>query len=280
MKSASIFRIVIGLYLVLFFAYMFLPLIFMTIIAFNANDIPQITPWKGFTLMWFGELAKDDQMWSALWNSFIVAFSVVAISVPIGLGGALLLTRLQFKARNFLYGVLVSPILTPGIILGISTFLFWDSYLNIPGGLWTAILGQSTFISSYCMLLIMSRAQRFDLTQEEAAFDLGATHRQVFWKITLPFLKPALISSMALAFMQSFDNYNTTLFAIGVEQTLPIYIGTKLRSFISPAMNALAVIFIILTVIGAVVYEVRRRREMIKAGVKITPEPAAQVIRM
>ncbi|WP_299983018.1 ABC transporter permease [Desulfobacula sp.] len=281
MKSSnSIFRIIIGAYLVLFFAYMFLPLIFMTIIAFNANEIPQITPWKGFTLMWFGELAKDDQMWSALWNSFIVAFSVVAISVPIGLGGALLLTRLQFKARNFVYGVLVSPILTPGIILGISTFLFWDSYMNIPGGLWTAILGQSTFISSYCMLLIMSRAQRFDLTQEEAAFDLGATHRQVFWKITLPFLRPALISSMALAFMQSFDNYNTTLFAIGVEQTLPIYIGTKLRSFISPAMNALAVVFIILTVIGAIAYEYRRRREMIKAGVKITPVPAAPVLRM
>jgi spermidine/putrescine transport system permease protein len=279
-SSKSIFRIIIGAYLVLFFAYMFLPLIFMTIIAFNANDIPQITPWKGFTLMWFGELAKDDQMWSALWNSFIVAFSVVAISVPIGLGGALLLTRLQFKARNFVYGVLVSPILTPGIILGISTFLFWDGYMNIPGGLWTAILGQSTFISTYCMLLIMSRAQRFDLTQEEAAFDLGATHRQVFWKITLPFLRPALISSMALAFMQSFDNYNTTLFAIGVEQTLPIYIGTKLRSFISPAMNALAVVFIVLTVIGAIAYEYRRRREINKAAVKITPEPAAPVIRM
>jgi spermidine/putrescine transport system permease protein len=279
-SSKSIFRMLIGIYLILFFAYMFLPLIFMTIIAFNANEIPQITPWKGFTLMWFGELAKDDQMWSALWNSFIVAFSVVAISVPIGLGGALLLTRLQFKARNFVYGVLVSPILTPGIILGISTFLFWDSYMNIPGGLWTAILGQSTFISTYCMLLIMSRAQRFDLTQEEAAFDLGATHRQVFWKITLPFLRPALISSMALAFMQSFDNYNTTLFAIGVEQTLPIYIGTKLRSFISPAMNALAVVFIVLTVIGAIAYEYRRRREIIKAGVKITPEPAAPVLRM
>ncbi len=279
-SSKSIFRIVTGLYLALFFAYMFLPLIFMTIIAFNANDIPQITPWKGFTLMWFGELAKDNQMWSALWNSFIVAFSVVAISVPIGLGGALLLTRLQFKARNFVYGVLVSPILTPGIILGISTFLFWDSYMNIPGGLWTAILGQSTFISSYCMLLIMSRAQRFDLTQEEAAFDLGATHRQVFWKITLPFLRPALISSMALAFMQSFDNYNTTLFAIGVEQTLPIYIGTKLRSFISPAMNALAVVFIALTIIGAIVYEYRRRSEMLKARMKITPEPGTPVLRM
>ncbi len=265
-SSQSIFKIVIGAYLALFFAYMFLPLIFMTIIAFNANDVPQITPWKGFTFMWFGELAKDEQMWSALLNSFIVAFSVVAISVPIGLGGALLLTRLQFKARDFVYGVLVSPILTPGIILGISTFLFWDSYMNVPGGLWTAILGQATFITAYCMLLIMSRAQRFDLTQEEAAFDLGATHGQVFWRITLPFLRPALISSVALAFMQSFDNYNTTLFAIGVEQTLPIYIGTKLRSFISPAMNALAVIFIVLTIVGAITYEYRRRHELIKAG--------------
>ena len=257
---------VIVAYLALFFAYMFLPLIFMTIIAFNANDVPQISPWKGFTFMWFGELAKDEQMWRALMNSFIVAFSVVAISVPMGLGGALLLTRLQFKARDFVYGILVSPILTPGIILGISTFLFWDSYMNVPGGLWTAILAQSTFITSYCMLLIMSRAQRFDLTQEEAAFDLGATHRQVFWRITLPFLRPALLSSVALAFMQSFDNYNTTLFAIGIEQTLPIYIGTKLRSFISPAMNALAVVFIALTIIGAITYEYRRRHELIKAG--------------
>jgi spermidine/putrescine transport system permease protein len=122
-------------------------------------------------------------------------------------------------------------------------------------------MGQSTFISGYCMLLIMARAQRFDKTQEDAAFDLGATHRQVFWKITLPFLKPALLSAAALAFMQSFENYNTTLFAIGFEQTLPIYIGTKLRTFISPAMNALACIFIGLTIAGATVYEIMRRRE-------------------
>jgi spermidine/putrescine transport system permease protein len=77
----------------------------------------------------------------------------------------------------------------------------------------------------------------------------------------LPFLKPALLSAAALAFMQSFENYNTTLFAIGFDQTLPIYIGTKLRQFISPAMNALAMIFITLTVTGAVVYELVRRRE-------------------
>jgi spermidine/putrescine transport system permease protein len=262
MKSSnSVLKVVTGGYLVLFFVYLFLPLAFMGIVAFNSSAIPQVTPWKGFTFNWFGELFADNQMWSGLINSLIVAFFVVAISVPIGLGATLLLTRLQFRARDGLYAVLVSPILTPGIILGISTFLFWDKAFAISGGLWTAIMGQSTFISGYCMLLVMARAQRFDRTQEDAAFDLGATHRQVFWKITLPFLRPALLSAAALAFMQSFENYNTTLFAIGFEQTLPIYIGTKLRQFISPAMNALACIFIVLTILGATVYEVMRRRE-------------------
>ncbi|UCF94719.1 MAG: ABC transporter permease [Desulfobacterales bacterium] len=265
MSSDTTLKVLTGGYLFLFFAYLFLPLIFMAIVAFNTSSIPQVSPWEGFTLKWFGELFSDAQMWDGLLNSIIVGAAVVVISVPIGLGGATLLVRLHFKARDFLYALLVSPILTPGIILGISTFLFWDRWVNVTGGLWTAIMGQSTFISAYCMLLIMARAQRFDLTQEEAAFDLGANHRQVFWKITLPFLKPAIISSCALAFMQSFENYNTTLFAIGFKQTLPIYIGTKLRVFISPAMNALAVILIVLTITGALVYELVRRRETAQA---------------
>jgi len=266
MKSQTVLQIVIGGYLVLFLAYLFLPLAFMGVVAFNSSSIPQVTPWEGFTFHWFGELFADSQMWHGLGNSFIVAFFVVIISVSIGLGATLFLTRMRFKGRDGAYAILVSPILTPGIILGISTFLFWDKAFHLSGGLWTAIMGQSTFISGYCMLLIMARAQRFDKTQEDAAFDLGATHGQVFWKITLPFLKPALLSAAALAFMQSFENYNTTLFAIGFEQTLPIYIGSKLRQFISPAMNALAVVFIVLTIIGAAVYEYRRRRESVAAG--------------
>ncbi len=260
-SSRTILRAATGAYIALFFAYLFLPLVFMGIVAFNTSSIPQVTPWEGFTLKWFRELYTDDQLWRALTNSLVVGGAVVAISVPIGLAGAMFLTRLHFKARDFFYALLVSPILTPGIILGISTFLFWDRWFHISGGLWTAIMGQATFISAYCMLLIMARAQRFDRTQEEAAFDLGASQRQVFMKITLPFLMPAIISAAVLAFMQSFENYNTTLFAIGFQQTLPIYIGTKLRVFISPAMNALAVIFILLTLAGAVLFEYSRIRE-------------------
>lgn len=268
MSSKNILSYATWGYLILFFVYLFLPLAYMGVVAFNSSSIPQAFPWEGFTLKWFGELFHDQQLKEALLNSIIVGLAVVVISVPIGLAGALLLTRLQFKARDFLYAVLVSPILTPGIILGIATFLFWDRCFRITGGLWTAIVAQSTFISAYCMLIIMARAQRFDRTQEEAAFDLGATHQQVFLKITLPFLKPAMLSSAVLAFMQSFENYNTTLFAIGIEQTLPIYIGTQLRVFLSPAMNALAVIFISLTVTAAVLYELRRLRERVPAGRK------------
>ena len=260
-SSHTVLKVVTGSYLALFFVYLFLPLVFMGTVAFNSSTIPQVTPWEGFTFRWFSELFADHQMWNGLVNSLIVAFFVIIISVPIGLGATLLLTRLKFKARDGFYAVLVSPILTPGIILGISTFLFWDKAFALSGGLWTAIMGQSTFISGYCMLLIMARTQRFDRTQEDAAFDLGANHRQVFWKITLPFLRPALLSAAALAFMQSFENYNTTLFAIGFDQTLPIYIGTKLRQFISPAMNALACIFIVLTILGAAFYEFIRQRE-------------------
>ena len=261
MRTEIIIKILTGAYLVIFFIYLFLPLIFMGAVAFNRSAIPQVKPWQGFTFIWFGELFTDQQMWAALWNSLVVAFCVVLIAVPIGLGASLLLTRLRFKGRDGLYALLVSPILTPGIILGISTFLFWDRAFHVGGGLATAVVAQATFISGYCMLLIMARAQRFDRTLEDAAFDLGASHRQVFVKITLPFLRPALISAAALAFMQSFENYNTTLFAIGFEQTLPIYIGTKLRQFISPAMNALALIFMVMTVLGAVAYELVRQRQ-------------------
>jgi len=253
-----------GLYLAGFFMYLFLPLAFMSVVAFNQSDIPQAVPWNGFTLHWFKELFRDDRMWQALINSLAVAVSVVVICVPVGLSAALILTRLHFRAKNLLYALLVSPILIPGIVLGISTFLFWDAWLHIPGGLWSAVMGQSAFISSYCMLLTMARLQRFDRTLEDAAFDLGAGHGRVFFKITLPFLRPALLSAAGLAFMQSFENYNTTLFAIGIQQTLPIYIGTQLRVFISPAMNALGVIFILLTLAGALVYEVVRQKEMIR----------------
>jgi|GEM_PF-287996 len=260
-------RLGTGAYLVVFFAYMFLPLVFMVMAAFNTPSIPTAFPVRGLTLDWFAELFGNGQLWTAALNSVIIGIGVIGLTVPLGLAGALLLTRLHSRARTFFYAVLVSPLLTPGIILGISTLVFWNN-LGVPGGLFLAVVAQSTFIAAFCMLLFMARLQRFDPALEEAALDLGASHRQVFWKITVPFLRPTLLTAAALAFLQSFENFNTTVFAIGPDTTLTIQIASMVRLGLSPEVNALAVLFIVATVSIAVLYELKRRAERARAEVQ------------
>ena len=123
------------------------------------------------------------------------------------------------------------------------------------------MVAQSSFIAAYAMLLFSARLERFDPALEEAALDLGATHGQVFRRITLPYLMPAILSAALLAFLQSFENYNTTLFVRGLDTTLTVYIATKVRTGLTPAVNALSLVLIALTILGAVVYEILRRRE-------------------
>ena len=253
--------IVLRVYLAIFFAYLFLPLIIMGAATFNDSRFPTVTPWRGTTLKWFGALWADLNMREALWNSLWVGAAVIALSVPIGIGAALLLTGLNNRARSILYGVMVSPLLTPGVIIGISTLVFWNRF-GVPAGLHLAVIGQSSFIIAYVMLMVLARMQRFDRTLEEAALDLGASHGQVFRRIVLPHLKPAIAASAVLAFLQSFENFNTTLFVRGTETTLTVYIASKVRTGLTPAVNALGLILIAITIVCAVLYEIYRRREV------------------
>ncbi|MEO1200649.1 MAG: ABC transporter permease [Pseudomonadota bacterium] len=243
---------------------MFAPLIVMSLAAFNAYDYPSVTQWRGFTLQWFGELAQDQRILQGLWNSFLVAFGVIVISIPLGLSGAFILTRLQSRWNGLLYAIMVSPILTPGIILGIATLIFWRNF-NIPGGLFLTMLAQSTFIASYSMLMFMARLQRQDRVLEEAALDLGASNVMVFRRITLPFLYPTIATAAVIAFLQSIENYNTTVFAIGGDWTLVTEIGSRFRFGLSPVINVIGVIFVVITVLCAVAYTVYRRREQERA---------------
>lgn len=271
LSSNQILKLGTNAYLVIFFAYMFLPLIFMMMAAFNSPTIPTAFPIRDVTLRWFGELFGNGQLWAAALNSVIIGVGVICLTVPLGLAGALVLTRLHSRARTFIYAVLVSPLLTPGIILGISTLVFWNN-LGIGGGLFLATVAQSTFISAFAMLLFMARLQRFDPALEEAALDLGASHQQVFRKILVPFLRPSILTAAVLAFLQSFENFNTTVFAIGPESTLTIQIASMVRLGLSPEVNAIAVIFIVATVTVAVAYELKRRAE--KARVEVQRELA------
>jgi spermidine/putrescine transport system permease protein len=264
MSAESFARWAIRAYLALFFAYLFLPLAIMGGATFNASRFPTITPWQGATLQWFSALFVDAQMWRALATTLIIGLLVVAISIPIGLAAALILSSLQSRARTFLYAVMISPLLTPGVIVGISTLVFWRRF-DVTGGIFLTVLAQASFISAYAMLLISARLTRFDRNLEEAALSLGATHLQAFRKVTLPYLQPALYAAAFIAFLQSFENYNTTLFVRGLNETLTIYIATKVRTGVTPAVNALGLILIAVTIAVAVTYEIlRRRREVVR----------------
>ena len=250
----------LNIYLVVFFAYMFLPLILMVAAGFNDFSPPSVTVWKGFTLKWFGVLAEDTRMVQGLINSLVIATGVIIVSLPLGLAGAFLITRLDSRYNGLLYAIMVSPLLTPGIILGISTLIFWREG-GVSGGLFTAAIAQTTYISSFTMLMFMARLERQDVSLEEAAMDLGATHAQVFRRITIPFLKPTILTASIVAFLQSFENYNTTIFSIGGSHTLVTEIGSRMRFGLSPSVNVIGIIFLILTVLGASIYILLRERE-------------------
>ncbi|ADZ93208.1 ABC transporter permease [Marinomonas mediterranea] len=260
MKSETLFKYAVRFYIGFFFLYLFTPLIVMGLATFNDSRFPTVSPWRGFTLKWFEALAQDGGMWAALLNSVIVAAGVLIVAVPIGVCCALFLSTVQGKGKTFIYSLMMSPLLTPGVIVGISTLIFWKG-LSVSGGIVLTVIAQTTFIAAYVMLMVLARLQRFDRTLENAALSLGATQWQAFRRILLPYLKPAIFSAAAIAFLQSFENYNTTLFVKGYDTTLTVYIASKVRTGLTPAVNALGLVMILLTVVLAVVYEIKRRRE-------------------
>ncbi len=247
------------LYFTAFLLYLFVPLIIMGGAAFNDNRLPSVYPWKGWTDRWFIDLFNDRVMWNSLINTIWVALAVVAIALPLGTAGAILINSISGKVRGALYGIMVAPILMPGAVIGISTLLFWNQ-VDVPPGLHLSVLGQVSFIAAFVMLLVLARLQSFDGALEEAALDLGASHAQVLRRILLPHLYPALAASAAIAFFQSIENFNVTLFTRGTSNTLTVYVFSKVRSGITPTINALALILISVTVVGAIWYEISRRR--------------------
>ncbi|MEE2860395.1 MAG: ABC transporter permease [Pseudomonadota bacterium] len=260
MTAERIFRALFVLYLAMFAVYLFAPLIIMAVAAFNESRFPTVIPWQGTTLDWFRAMWSDEAMWQSLWTSLLVAVCVVVVVVPVGTAAALVLTSLHSRARSFAYAIMVSPLLTPGVVIGISTLILWRQ-LGVGGGILLIVLAQSTFIICYVMLMVMARLQRFDRTQEEAALGLGASRPMVFRRVLLPFLRPALLASAGLAVLQSVENYNTTLFVRGFETPLTVFIATKVRTGLTPAVNALALVIILAAVVGAILYEIARRRK-------------------
>ena len=248
------------LYLGLFLACLLLPLALMAAAAFNTGRFPTVVPWTGTTLHWLGALWNDERMGQALRDSIIIGVAVTLLALPIGTAGALLLDGLRSRARIFFYALMVSPLLIPGVVIGLSTSVLW-SRLGVHAGLLLVVIGQTSFIAASVMLLVLARLQRFDRTLEEAALDLGASRAQVFRRILLPHLRPALGAAAALAFCQSLENVDTTILLRGGSDTLALHIASEARTEPTPAIAALGLVLLLLTIVGAGAYEIMRRRE-------------------
>lgn len=269
---------ILNAYIWAFLAFMFAPLVLMIIASFNDASPPSVTDWRGLTGKWYAffwmseaELRADpvlraldrDRFIGCFGNSLQVAAVVVPLSLILGLSGAVMLTRWRSRANGLLWWVLLSPMLAPGIVLGLSALVFWGR-LGVGAGLFTIMMAQVTFVAGYPMLILMARLQRQPVELEEAALDLGATPFLVFRRITLPFLLPALASAAVIALLSSIENYNTTMFAKGGACTFATEIGAMSRNPNGhpPVINAVGSVIILITVSAALVHAVLTRREM------------------
>jgi spermidine/putrescine transport system permease protein len=245
----------------------------------SLNDVspPSVTEWGGLTGKWYAFFWMDDASLRAdpvlraldrdrfvacFGNSLRVAAVVVPLSLGLGLAGAVLLTRWRARANGILWWVLLSPMLAPGIVLGLSALVFWGR-LGVDAGLFTIIMAQVTFVAGYPLLILMARLQRQPLELEEAALDLGASPFRVFRRLTLPYLAPALASAAVIAFLASMENYNTTMFAKGGACTFATEIGAMARNANGhpPVINAVGAAIIVITVAAACLHALLKRRE-------------------
>ncbi len=257
-------------YMLLYFAFLFAPLVVTCILAFNDSQFPAL-PWKGFTLEWFfGDLPhrvgifNDRVNLDSIWVSFQVAFWVTLAATTVGTCAAFLFEQEDFPCKSLLYFLMLSPLVIPGVILGISILLFANSLglffedhwgLDIPlfrPGFWLVVLGQFSFITTLVALIVSARLRKFDRTLEEAAMNLGAGRLEVIWHITLKYLRPAIIGGAAVSFLMSFENFNTTLFLVGSETTLPINLYLQVRDGSTPVINAISFLLIVGTSLAAV----------------------------
>ena len=252
-------RAATALYIGAFLLFLFLPLTVVAVFAFNDAPYPA-PPWHGFTLDWFlgneaqGRvgLFRDTELLGSIWTSCIVAFWVTGLSVVVGIANAFLMEREQFPGKGLLSMLMLTPLVIPGVILGISILAFASRLADLCSdlfgfeadflrpGLPLVVLGQFSYIVAIATLTISARLKRFDRSLEDAALNLGASHAAVLWNIMLPYLRPAIIGSAAIAFLMSFENFNTTLMLVGSDAPLTIMMYGRMREGATPVLNAVS----------------------------------------
>lgn len=239
------------------FAFLYVPIFSLIVYSFNASKL--VTVWAGFSTKWYGALLQNDQILQAAWLSVRIAFVNASFAVCLGTLAGFVLARFgRFRGRFALTGMVTAPLVMPEVITGLSLLLLFVALQDLIGwpsgrGVTTITIAHITFSMAYVAVVIQSRLTSVDESIEEAALDLGARPAKVFFVITLPIISPALVSGWLLAFTLSLDDLVIASFVSGPgSSTLPMVIFSKVRLGVSPEINALATIIVLIVAVGIV----------------------------
>lgn len=271
MKQLSTFRLSV---LVFGFAFLYIPILSLIVYSFNKSRL--VTVWGGFSTQWYGRLLDNRQILDAAWLSLKIAAINATGAVVLGTLAGLALARFgKFRGRTLLSGMTTAPLVMPEVITGLSLlmlFVVMESAFGWPAGrgFTTITIAHMTLTLAYVTVIVQSRLSSLDDSLEEAAMDLGARPSKIFFVITLPIIAPALISGWLLSFTISLDDLVITSFVAGPgSSTLPMVIFSKVRMGVSPDINALATIIVLLVTLGVIAagifmarQEKRRQRDM------------------
>jgi spermidine/putrescine transport system permease protein len=230
----------------LVYAFLFAPIVVLVLFSFNDNRRSLV--WRGFTLDWYPRLFGNDEVLDALWVTLRVASVAVVVSTVLGALLGLALARLRFRGRGAVDTLLLLPMITPEIVMGLSLLLFFLQLFDSNGGFIQLSIAHITFCVSYVAITVRARAAGMNAHLEEAARDLGASAWGAFRYVTLPLITPAVVAGAMLSFALSFDDYVVTTFNSGVgTSTLPLYIYGRIKFGITPEINAISTIIVALT---------------------------------
>ena len=263
MQGISTFRLSA---LVFGFAFLYVPILSLIIYSFNKSRL--VTVWGGFSTQWYGRLLDNHQILSAAWLSLKIAALNATGAVILGTLSGLALARFgKFRGRTLLAGMNTAPLVMPEVITGLSLLLLFvvmEQLFRWPAGrgMTTVTIAHITLTMAYVTVIVQSRLSTLDDSLEEAAMDLGARPAKVFFVITLPIIAPALVSGWLLSFTISLDDLVITSFVSGPgSSTLPMVIFSKVRLGVSPDINALASIMVLLVTVGVIIAGILMARQ-------------------
>jgi len=255
--------------LVLGLTFLYVPILSMIVFSFNNSRL--VTVWDAAhspTLKWYAELVGNDEILGAAWLSIRIALATATVAVVLGTLAGMALARFgPFRGRTLLAGMTAAPIVMPEVITGLSLLLLFVTAEHLIGwprgmGAVTIALAHITFCMAYVTVVVQSRFAGFDESLQEAAMDLGARPVTVFRRVTLPLIAPAVLSGWLLSFTLSWDDLVITQFVAGPgSSTLPMVIFSKVRLGVSPDVNALATVLMLIVASAVLIAAIWIRRQ-------------------